>query len=130
MTVSFSEEPIDPAAIYRTLTGNDTGKVGSVLLHFAVVKVQKGEDGRTVGIEYSAKGDVLANLQAIAESLQEKWQLGDVALLRRAGKVGIGEIISLIAVNSPNSKDAFDACQFGIECLKKMPTIAKSEIYS
>jgi molybdopterin synthase catalytic subunit len=101
-----------------------------VLLHFAVVKVQKGDSGKTVGVEYNAKGDVAGNLEEIAQRLREKWQLEDVVLLRRAGKVGIGEIISLIAVNSPNSKDAFDACQFGIECLKKMPTISKKEIYA
>lgn len=50
-------------------------------------------------------------------------------LLRRQGRVGIGEIISLVSASSPNSKDVFAACQFGIECLKMMPTVLKTEYY-
>jgi molybdopterin synthase catalytic subunit len=38
-----------------------------------------------------------------------------------------GEIISLIGVSSPNSADAFAACQHGIVLLKKMTTFVKKE---
>jgi molybdopterin synthase catalytic subunit len=130
MTVKFSEEPIDPTSVYRLLEENDSGAVGSVLLHFAVVKVQTGDGGKTVGIEYRAKGDVEEELEAIANTLRGRWRLNDVVLLRRSGKVCIGEIISLVAVNSPNSQDAFEASQFAIECLKKMSTIAKKEVFA
>jgi molybdopterin synthase catalytic subunit len=42
--------------------------------------------------------------------------------------VGVGEIISLVAVSSPSSEDAFAACRFGIGRLKKMGSIAKREV--
>jgi molybdopterin synthase catalytic subunit len=42
----------------------------------------------------------------------------------------VGEIISLVAVSSPSSEAAFAACGHGLACLKQMPTIIKTEIYS
>jgi molybdopterin synthase catalytic subunit len=129
MKVGFSERPINPADIYPLMEANGSGIVGSVVLHFAVVKVQEKEGTQTTGIEYRAKGDVEENLASIGKILHNRWQLNDIVLLRRSGRVEIGEIISLIAACSPNSQDAFEACQFGIECMKKMATIAKTELY-
>jgi molybdopterin synthase catalytic subunit len=42
--------------------------------------------------------------------------------------VEVGGIISLVAVSSPSSEDAFAACRFGIGRLKKMSTIGKKEV--
>lgn len=67
-------------------------------------------------------------MQTIAEHLQDKWELDDVLLIRRPGCLNAGEIISLIAAASPNSADAFAACQHGIGRLKKMTTFCKIEI--
>ena len=53
----------------------------------------------------------------------------DVLLIRRIGRLGIGDIISLVAASSPNSEDAFASCRHGISRLKKMTTIRKNEIY-
>jgi molybdopterin synthase catalytic subunit len=130
MKIQFSEEPINPADIYQMMESTDSGAVGSVVMHFAVVKTMENDGAATVGIEYRANGDVEENLEAIANTLQGRWKLEDVVLLRRSGSVGIGEIISLIAASSPNSEDAFEACRFGIECMKKMPTITKKELYA
>lgn len=67
-------------------------------------------------------------MQGIAEHLLDRWELEDVLLVRRLGCLKTGEIISLVATSSPNSADAFAACQHGISHLKKMTTIAKTEI--
>ncbi len=39
----------------------------------------------------------------------------------------IGDIISLIAVSSPDSNDAFEACRYGLGKFKKMTTLKKTE---
>ena len=101
---------------------------GSVLLHFAVVKPQAGAEGTTSYIDYGTKGDAEAELQAIAEELAATFNLVDTVLIRRTGRLGLGEIISLAAASSPNSADAFQACQLGISRLRKMKTIVKNEV--
>lgn len=119
------EEAIQPEETYQMLA-KDTA--GSVLLHYAVVKETPHNQAATTGVNYQRKGDMEAEMQAIAEHLQEKWQLEDVVLIRRLGCLKAGEIISLVAASSPNSADVFAACQHGISHLKTMTTFCKTEL--
>lgn len=126
MVLMIAHDPIDPATVYDQL-----GKehAGSIVFHYAVVKEQSSHDKATTGIEYLTNGDTKAELAEIAAELKEKWKLEDVLLIRRIGRLGIGDIISLMAASSPNSEDAFASCRHGISRLKKMATIKKTEIY-
>jgi molybdopterin synthase catalytic subunit len=126
--VRFSKEPINPADGYRIIETNGPGASGSIVMHYSVVKAE-GKNGTVTGIEYGVNGDVEENLEAIAAAIKARWQVGEPVLIRRNGRVGVGEIISLVAVSSLNSKDSFAACRFGLDCLKQMPTILKREIY-
>lgn len=119
-------EPINPAAMYDLLA---TRTAGSVLLHYAVVKEHHVKGKTTIAIVYEPAGDIKENLASIGADLCSRWNLQDTLLVRRSGRVGIGEIISLVAVSATASEDAFAACKFAIECLKKMPTIKKSEVF-
>ena len=48
-------------------------------------------------------------------------------MVRRLGILDVGDIISLIAVSSPDSNDAFEACRYGLGKFKKMTTLKKTE---
>lgn len=123
--IQIVEEPIHPGVIYDLLSKD---RAGSVLLHYAVVKETPHNQAATTGVNYQRRGDMEEEMQAIAEHLQDKWELDDVLLIRRLGCLKAGEIISLIAASSPNSADVFAACQHGISHLKKMKTFCKVEI--
>ena len=124
--VRITSEPIDPAKVYELLSANSAG---SVLFHYAVVKPQKGADGGTTCyINYETQGDAEAELRGIADELAASFTLVDSLLIRRTGRLALGEIISLAAASSPNSDDAFKACQLGISRLRKMRTIVKNEV--
>lgn len=123
--VRISSEPIYPATAYDLIA---TGSSGSVVFHYAVVKPQAGAGGTTSYIDYAANGDTEAELDDIAVSLSTEFAVEDVLLIRRTGRLGLGEIISLVAASSPNSEDAFEACKQGIRRFKKMKTIAKTEV--
>jgi molybdopterin synthase catalytic subunit len=123
--VRITAEPIDPSNVYHLISSKDAG---SVVLHFAVVKPQAGEGGTTSYIDYGTEGDAEAELQAIADELSASFTLMDTLLIRRTGRLGLGDIISLAAASSPNSEDAFAACKKGIGRLRKMKTIVKNEV--
>ena len=125
--VLVTHEPINPAATYFLL-GKE--QAGSIVFHYATVKEQNSHDKVTVGIEYRTEGDSEGELEEIAAELTKKWNLEDVLLIRRIGRLGIGDIISLVAASSPNSEDAFASCRHGIARMKKMASIRKNEIYS
>ena len=127
MVLSVTNKPIDPLEAYGRISKN---RAGSVVFHYAVVKdLKKGDGGVTTCIEYQAATGAEVELAAIAAELQEKWKIEDLLLIRRVGCLGVGDIISLVAVNSPNSEDAFAACKEGINRLKKMTTFKKQEIF-
>lgn len=123
--VLITNDPIDPGNAYDMIARTASG---SVLFHYAVVKAQDGDGGVTSHIEYSLNGNAEEELAMIARDMGESRVLEDTLLIRRIGRLDVGEIISLVAVSSPSSEDAFAACRFGIGRLKKMRTIAKNEI--
>lgn len=125
--VQIVTTPIDPGQSYRLLQ-NDSA--GSVLLHFAVVKADGGSGKTSSAVEYLAEDGAEAELAEITASLQAQWPLNDILLQRRSGVLAVGEIISLVAVCASASVDTFAACAAGLEMLKKMKTIRKTEVFS
>ncbi|UFS71659.1 molybdenum cofactor biosynthesis protein MoaE [Geomonas sp. RF6] len=125
--VRITEEEISPETIYREL---GTSGAGSVVFHYSVVKPQETAGGTTCHVEFRMTEEAEEELQQIAEDLKGSYVLRDVLLVRRSGRVPLGEIISLVAASSPNSEDAFEACKAGIIRLKKMKSVEKKEVCS
>ncbi|MDD2852289.1 MAG: molybdenum cofactor biosynthesis protein MoaE [Desulfuromonadaceae bacterium] len=123
--VVVTAEPINPAKAYGMI---NTESTGSVLLHYAVVKPLAGEGGTTSYIDFTANNDTKAELQEIADRLCTEHTVSDILLMRRTGRLGLGDIISLVAVSSPNSEDAFEACKKGLGCIRKIKNIIKVEV--
>jgi molybdopterin synthase catalytic subunit len=66
----------------------------------------------------------------IADEAATRWKLQAIAMVHRVGKVGIGEASIAIAVSSAHRNEAFEACRFAIDTLKKIVPIWKKEIYA
>jgi molybdopterin synthase catalytic subunit len=118
-----TETTINPNEIYDRIKKET---VGSVVLHFAVVREHTG-DQVTQSIDFQRNGDIENELKAIVDSIKDKYELEDVLIIRRLGALKVGEVMSLVAASAPHREDAFDACRHGVESLKKMKTIKKAE---
>ncbi|MFA4916614.1 MAG: molybdenum cofactor biosynthesis protein MoaE [Syntrophales bacterium] len=121
----ITELPISPGDMFDKLQKD---KSGSVLLHYGVVKMHV-EDQVTSGIQFDKIGDAESEIAALAAEICNKWGLNDILLVRRVGTLKVGDIISLVAVSSARSKDAFEACRYGVEHLKKMVSLKKRELF-
>ena len=121
--IIVTTEPVDTAAMFEKIRKSASG---SVLLHYAVVKSQAGEK-TSEGIRFERAGDMEAELSSIEADIRGRWSTEDVVLARRIGTLNVGDIISLVAVSSPASNDTFEACRHGLERLKKMKTLKKTE---
>lgn len=121
--VIVTKNSINPEAMFERIRKSEAG---SVLLHYAVVKSQTGERV-SAGIHFEKAGDLEGELQALAAEIKQRWKIEDVLLVRRIGTLDVGDIISLIAVSSPDSNDAFEACRYGLGRFKKMTTLKKTE---
>src|SRR6185503_7465245 len=87
--------------------------------------------GRTVTqLEYEAyEGMAEAEMEAIANELNERYELCKIAVHHRIGRVGIGERSVVIAVSAPHRADALGACKDAIDTLKERVPLWKKEVY-
>ena len=68
-------------------------------------------------------------IQQIFDEVKERWEIEDLAISHRLGKVEIGEISMVVAISSPHRKQAFEAGQYSIDRIKEIVPIWKKEFF-
>jgi len=123
--VKVTEASVSPQLLLDSL---NTDSSGSIVTHLGIVRPDSS--GRKVlSIEYEA--DVNASereLSNIANEILTKWGIQDIALYRRVGKLNLGDVILIAAVGAPHRKEAFEACNYAVECMRNMKSVRKKEI--
>ncbi len=124
--VKVTETLVSPQVLLDSLK---TGSSGSIVTHLGVVRPDS--NGRkVVSIEYEADINVSEReLSHIASEIQTKWEIQDIALYRRTGRLNLGDLILMVAVASPHRKEAFEACEYAVECMRIMKSVKKKEIF-
>ena len=69
------------------------------------------------------------SLQDICAKAQEKWDIIDMLIIHRFGKLNVEEKIVLVATFSMHRKESSDACNFIMDYLKKDAPFWKKEFY-
>jgi molybdopterin synthase catalytic subunit len=70
----------------------------------------------------------IEKLKELRERALEKFDIIEVSMLHRTGEIEVGENIALIIVAAEHRKDAFSACMWLIDELKKVVPIWKKEV--
>jgi molybdopterin synthase catalytic subunit len=71
----------------------------------------------------------LRQMQALAEEAITVHGVRQVAIVHRLGRLAVGETSVLIAVSSAHRAQAFEACRWLIDTLKKTVPIWKKEFF-
>ena len=87
--------------------------------------------GRTVThLEYEAYAGMAERVMAeIAGELHGRYEVCEIAIHHRTGRVEIGEPSVVIAVSAPHRQDALAACKDAIDQLKERVPLWKKEVY-
>jgi molybdopterin synthase catalytic subunit len=106
-----------------------TDKDGAVATFAGIVRGQnKGK--KVLFLEYEAYGEMaLKMMERIETEIRSTWGITDIALQHRIGRLNVGETSVLVVVAAPHRDDAFAACQYAINRLKKIVPIWKKEIF-
>ena len=84
-----------------------------------------------VRLEYEAyESMALPLMEEIAAEARRRWAVSDVRIAHRLGALSIGEASVAVAVASPHRDEAFAACRYAIDTLKKTVPIWKKEFYA
>ena len=120
------EGPLDLEAPVAEVADERAGAVAT----FAgtVRKQSRGRD--VIALEYEAyAGMAEQEMAEIAEEVKAKYDLCEVAIRHRLGRVEIGETSVVIAVSAPHRQDALAACKDVIDELKERVPLWKKELY-
>jgi molybdopterin synthase catalytic subunit/molybdopterin converting factor small subunit len=120
------EEPIDVPAVLAQVERQEAGAIASFI---GTVRASS-RDRDVLHLEYEAyEGMAEEVMEQLAATLKVKYDLSEVAITHRVGRVGIGEASVAIAVSAPHRQDALAACAEAIDTLKHTVPLWKKEVY-
>jgi molybdopterin converting factor subunit 1 len=108
-----------------------SANAGGINIFLGTTRSEINSDGKNLlALDYEAYHEMaLKQLHAMAAQARKDWPIARLVLLHRIGHVPVGHPSVLIAVASPHRAEAFAACRWLIDTLKKEVTIWKKEIW-
>jgi molybdopterin synthase catalytic subunit/molybdopterin converting factor small subunit len=122
--VALVRERIDSAALANSVK---QGEDGAVVVFDGIVR-NNTRGRRTLCLVYEAYEEMALRLmQGLAAEAIAQHGVRQIALVHRLGRLEVGETSVLIAVSSAHRAQAFEACRWLIDTLKKTVPIWKKE---
>ncbi len=122
--VILTHEPIDEPALNAGRSAGTTH--GAVITFVGLVRDLEGTQA-IQGLEYTAhEAMVRHQFGLLLTRLAEKWPVASVRLVHRLGRVRNGEASLWVEVVAPHRGEAFAACQWLIDEMKRVVPIWKA----
>ena len=122
----LSAEPLSLDAVVDEVRSD---RAGAIATFVGTTRVESR--GRTVQhLDYEAYEGMAENVMAeIANALKQRYDVCEIAIHHRTGRVEIGDASVVIAVSAPHRQDALGACKEAIDTLKEQVPLWKKEVY-
>lgn len=117
-------QPLSMDALLAEVSGPS---MGGVVTFTGVVRNQ-ARGAEIDHLEYEAYAPMAEReLRKIHDAVGARWPAVRIAIAHRVGRLAIGEAAVMIAAAAPHRAEAFEACRFAIDTLKKSVPIWKKE---
>ncbi len=131
--VEITSQPIDIRYVARRVVPPECG--ATVTLDGYARKFTRdketGEMLETEHLVYEAYEPMaLKEMQKLAEEAKRQFEITNIGIVHRVGRLEIGETSIVISVAAPHRKAAFAACEWLIRELKRTVPIWKKEVYT
>ncbi len=124
--IKITDKPISPELVVNSAK---TSSSGCVLAYVGLIR-DYSQGKPVLSVEYQdSKGTAENKLREIAGETGRKWQLNNIAITHRVGKLKVGDINLVVAVASAHRQEAFAACQYVIDQFKQRIPTRKTETY-
>ena len=129
----LTTEPLDITSVARRIVPPECG--ATVTLDGYARRFTKdretGEVRETLYLVYEAYEPMaIKEMEKLVKAAHEQFEITNVGIVHRLGKLEIGETSIVISVAAPHRKDAFAACEWLIRELKRTVPIWKKEVYA
>ncbi len=129
--IEITEQDIDPEKVISNLRRENVGAIVSFIGTVRGFADRPGEDNQVEvkELQYECYKDMaLEKMEEIRVHALNNYEIYKMHILHRTGVLKPKDQIVLVAVSAPHRKDAFMACEFAIEELKKSVPIWKKEV--
>ena len=121
--LTITEQPIDEAALLAAR--RIPPDCGAVVTFLGVVRDQEA-GAKIAALDYEAQREMAEHqFQRIFAEAGRRWPVSRLDLIHRVGRIPVGEASLWIQVMASHRREAFEACQFVIDELKKVVPIWK-----
>jgi molybdopterin synthase catalytic subunit len=122
------EGPIDVAALISAAQRPDCGAIS---MFIGTTRIDKCGGASVEYLEYEAYRPMAdRKLKEIGAEIEERWDVREVSIVHRLGRVEPGKASVAIVVAAPRRGPAFEASRYAIERIKEMVPIWKREVWS
>jgi len=124
--IEVTDKAISPEVVIARVKTNGSGCV----VDYAGLIRDRSHGKPVLSVEYQdSKGKAETMLREIASEASQKWQVENIAISHRIGKLMVGEINLVVAVASAHRREGFAACQYIIDQFKQRLPTRKVETY-
>jgi MoaE-MoaD fusion protein len=122
----LTEEPVSLDAVVREVASEEAGAIAT----FSGT-ARRHSRGRVVSyLDYEGyEGMAEEMMEKLADALKERYEVQEIAIHHRVGRVELGEPSVVIAVSAAHRADALAACKDAIDILKVDVPLWKKEVY-
>ena len=124
--VILTRDPIDEAVLVaqRSMTHG----MGAAVYFSGVVRGSEGDES-IQAIDYEAfEPMVLRQFELIFTEMEKRWPIESVRLVHRVGVVRVNEASLWVEIIAPHRGEAFAACQYLIDEMKRVVPIWKKPV--
>lgn len=114
----------------KTLAQKVASQSDGAIATFSGIVRGKNQGKKVLFLEYEAYPEMaIKMMERIGREVQANWGLESLRIQHRVGRLNVGETSVVIVVAAPHRDDAFAACQYAINRLKRIVPIWKKEVF-
>jgi molybdopterin synthase catalytic subunit len=121
----ITKKPIDISRVIESVRDKSSGAIAVF-----VGTVRDGGNGQEVIGMYYESYDKMAKLilEEIENQVKLKWKVSKFLVVHRIGNLNIADISVAVAISARHRKEAFGACKYTMEAIKRKVPIWKKEV--
>ncbi len=127
--IAIRGEALDCAAALAFVSDE---QAGGIAIFLGTSRAETNAAGQALlALDYETYPQMaLEQMRELAVQARKSWPIAKLSMVHRTGRVALAEPSVIIAVSSPHRAEAFDACRWLIDQLKKSVAIWKKEIWA
>ncbi len=122
----ITDARIDPQKLVEVVRRDEAA---AIALFYGIVR-NENLGRRVQYLEYDAYPEMaVKKMREVAAEARAKFDIIEMGVLHRIGRLEIGETSLLVAVSSGHRKEAFEACHYAVDRIKQIVPIWKKEVW-